>query len=176
MSRVETALQTLFEDPSVRDELHDDEANELFKWAEGELGKLESVEADDAAFEEKVGELRRLLRGMNRLVGRRADLSAQADDEALVKLTDHANALGYALTPAQLAASAGEIAALDAKSAIQRLTGLISGTDTPAHAHTEPPPEQEPPSGLASLLGRFIHEPPPTPDLEDHHNDQTFDQ
>ncbi len=144
MSRAEDALQGFYEDASLRDELRDDEANELLKWAESELTKLDATGADDAVFEEKLGELRRLLRGMNRFVGRRQEITAQADDESLVKLTEHANALGYALSAEQLAQQAGELASLDAMSAIKNLTSLINETGTPAHSHTEPPIEAEP--------------------------------
>ena len=139
MSRVENALQAIYEDPGLRDELQDAEAEKLLQWAETELTRLDTTGADDAAFDEKVSELRRLLKGMNRLVGRRDQIGAQASDDALDKLAAHANALGYALTPDQLAAFAAEGAALDGISAVERLTALVSQTETPAHSHTEPP-------------------------------------
>lgn len=143
MSRAENALQAIYEDPGLRDELQDAEAEKLLKWAEAELVRLDASGADDAAFDEKVSELRRLLKGMNRLVGRRDQIGAQASDDALDKLVAHANALSYALTPDQLAAFAREGAALDGVSAVERLTALISQTGTPAHSHTEPPVEEQ---------------------------------
>lgn len=139
MSRAENALQAIYEDPGLRDELQDAEAEKLLKWAEAELTRLDASGADDAAFDEKVSELRRLLKGMNRLVGRRDQIGAQASDDSLDKLAAHANALGYGLTPDQLAAFAREGAALDGISAVERLTALVSQTETPAHAHNEPP-------------------------------------
>lgn len=141
---VEAALQALYEDASLRDELRDDEANELLKWAEAELVKLEG--ADEAVFDEKVGELRRLIRGMNRFVGRRADLSAQAGDESLAHLSQHADALGYALSPDQLAQFAANAAALDGVSAVQALARLINGAGTAPPADS--PPNANPPPDL----------------------------
>ena len=149
MSRVDSALEALYEDASLRDELRDDEANELLKWAEAELVKLDESGATDADFESKIAELRQLVRGLNRFVGRRAEISAQAGDTALVKLTEHAGALGYALTPDQLAQFGAQHAAADGVSAVQSLTKLISSASQAAPA-AEPPanaaPTNEPPT------------------------------
>lgn len=143
MSRVENALQAIYEDPGLRDELQDAEAEKLLKWAEAELTRLDASGADDAAFDEKMSELRRLLKGMNRLVGRRDQIGAQASDDALDKLAANANALGYALTPDHLAAFAREGASLDGISAVERLTTLISQTEAPAQSHDQPPVEAQ---------------------------------
>lgn len=148
MSRAESALEALYEDASLRDELRDDEANELLKWAESELVKLDESGADDEAFEEKVGQLRRLIRGMNRFVGRRAEISAQADDQTLVKMSEQADALGYTLSPEQLVQYGAKQALMDGVSAIQGLTRLISGGtsgDAPAEAQQSAPPPTESP-------------------------------
>jgi hypothetical protein len=144
MSRADDALQALYEDASLRDELGDEEANTLLKWAAGELAKL--GDADESVFEEKTRELRRLLRGMNRFVGRRAEITAQADDTALLKLSEHANALGYALSPDQLAEFAAQGAALDGVSAVQALTRLISGTAADAAQKSSVSTEGEQPA------------------------------
>lgn len=138
MSRVDSALEALYEDASLRDELRDDEANELLKWAEAELVKLDTSGATDADFESKIAQLRQLVRGMNRFVGRRAEISAQGADDAVTRLTDQAAALGYSLTPEQLAQFGAQSAAADGVSAVQGLTKLISSAGgAPA---TEPPP------------------------------------
>lgn len=143
MSRAGDALQAFYEDAGLRDELTDEEAKPLFQWAEAELGKLDAQGADDAVFEEKVGELRRLLRGMNRLVGRRAEFATQADDGALTRLTEHANALGYALHPDQLARFAALGATLDGVGAVRALTTLITGTPAAPDAPITSPPLSE---------------------------------
>ena len=138
MSRVDSALEALYEDASLRDELRDDEANELLKWAEAELVKLDTSGATDADFESKIAQLRQLVRGMNRFVGRRAEISAQGVDEAVNRLTEQASALGYSLTPEQLAQFGAQSGAADGVSAVQGLTKLISSAG--GAPSTEPPP------------------------------------
>ena len=51
MSRAEDAVQRLYESADVRDELTDDEAETLLKWAEDELIRLDESGADDETFE-----------------------------------------------------------------------------------------------------------------------------
>lgn len=157
MSRVDSALEALYEDASLRDELRDDEANELLKWAEAELVKLDESDATDADFESKIAQLRQLVRGMNRFVGRRAEISAQGADDAVTRLTEQASALGYSLTPEQLAQFGAQSAAADGVSAVQGLTKLISS------AGGAPSPEPPPVPAQAAAAPPATEPPPPPP-------------
>ena len=65
MSRAEDALMRLYESASLRDELTDEEAKQLLKWAEDEVVRLDESGADDDAFEGR---------------SRDADAPAQADE------------------------------------------------------------------------------------------------
>jgi len=95
MSRVENAVQRLYESADVRDELTESEAETLLKWAEDELTRLDQSGADDATFEAKVATLMDLLKHMNRYAGRQGQLSAQADDQAPSAIASLAGSLGH---------------------------------------------------------------------------------
>lgn len=119
-ARVEAAIQRLYEEPDLRDELTDDEAERLLRWAEAELTRVDAGSADDAAFDTAVDTLRSLIKAINRFIGRRGYASPDEQAAAFAKIAAHAQALGYPLpadtfTPSFEAQAAGDnIAALQA--------------------------------------------------------------
>ncbi len=94
MSRAEDALMGLYEDASLRDELVDDDAETLYHWAEAQIARIDAEFVDDAAFEEAVSALRRVLDGVNHVIGERAVKTAEENNQALAQIADSAKKIG----------------------------------------------------------------------------------
>jgi len=122
MSRAEDAVQRIYESADVRDELTDDEAETLLKWAEDELTRLDASGADDETFDAKVVTLMDLLKQMNVTPGNRAAQRSgrRSDAGAIASL---AGSLGHVADAQQIAAAGTG----DPTSTIQKLTQLMNG-------------------------------------------------
>ncbi|MBC7813393.1 MAG: hypothetical protein H7175_19695 [Burkholderiales bacterium] len=141
-SRIQSAMERLYEDMSLRDELTDDEANALLKWGEEEITRLasDSANADESAFDNAMSSLRKVLGGLNRIVGRGADMPAEQQAAAAQDVAASAQALGYTVSagdvtmPIQAQAAAG--GEPDRIGAIQALTLLIKSAGAAAQAQS----------------------------------------
>jgi hypothetical protein len=141
MSRVEDALMRLYEAADLRDELTDDEANAMLKWAEGELTRVDQSGVDDAGFLAKIDTLMQMLKTMNRFAGRQGQFSAQADDQTPVRIAEKAAELGHALSAEQIAQAAtgdpaGTIAAITALLRPSEDEPIPYDDHTPVQPHT----------------------------------------
>lgn len=96
-ARVENAIQQLYEDPGLREELSDDEVPTMLQWAEREVAKLDARSADDAAFEAGFEALRKLLTSINRYIGRRSYSTPEEQAAEMDRIAERAGTLGYAL-------------------------------------------------------------------------------
>ncbi|MEO8394557.1 MAG: hypothetical protein ABI700_16300, partial [Chloroflexota bacterium] len=130
MSRAEDAVMHLYESADVRDELTDDEAETLLKWAEAELTRLDESGADDETFDAKVVTLMDLLKNMNRYAGKQGQLTAQADDQTPSAIASLAGSLGHETDAARIAAAGTG----DPTSTINKLTELMGGQAPPKAA------------------------------------------
>lgn len=140
MSRAQNALMRVYENADLRDELTDDEANAMFKWAEAELARIDAASADDASFEAQADTLMDLLKKMNRFAGRQGQISAQGVDPAPTNIAGLATELGHPASPEQIAAAGTG----DPASTITALTALMSAipqSAAPASAATTTLPE-----------------------------------
>lgn len=78
MARMDDAIQQLYEDPKLREDLTDAEAEALFAWAEGEVRRLDAQHPDEDTFQAAVEALLATAGDLNAIVGRRgADGNAQ---------------------------------------------------------------------------------------------------
>lgn len=135
MSRAEDVLMRLYEDADLRDELTDEEADRLLKWAETELSRLDASAADDAAFETQADTLMKLLKHMNRFAGRQGQLSAQGASQTPDTIATLASELGHPSDAAKVAAAATG----DPATTLEALTALISAqTDQAAVSAAAP--------------------------------------
>ena len=100
----EDAIQRLYETPNLFDQLRDDEAIMLLRWAEGEVTRLAQNAPDDATFEAKFYALSNLAQKINLFVGTRTDMVFTDQQEALQQITAQAALIG--LTPVPLSANA----------------------------------------------------------------------
>lgn len=127
MSRAEFAVQQLYEDSSVRDELLDDDAQLLLTWAETEVVRLDAEAADDEQFSAAADALRRLLTQINRFVGRRASGAPDEQRARFDKIAALAASIGHPLPPGAIASFGSAQAEAGDAGLITALTGLISG-------------------------------------------------
>ncbi|MFN8448098.1 MAG: hypothetical protein U0521_05795 [Anaerolineae bacterium] len=168
MSRVEDALMRLYENADLRDELTDDEAATLLKWAETELTRLDTPALDDETFEAQVDTLMKLLKQMNRYAGRQGQLSSQGVDETPGKIAALAVELGHA-------ADAGQVAAAgtgEPGSTVAALTAMMS--PAPPEAPPQPPAEQ--PTDAAEIVPAALPDTPPaTPQPPTDANAETWE-
>ena len=160
MTRVQNAIQRIYEDADLRDELTDEEAAQMLKWAESELSRLDAAGADDAAFEAKLDTLLSLLKKMNRFAGRQGQLSAQADaqsnDQATGNIAALAAELGHSADAAQVAAAGTG----DPSSTLTGLIGLLSGASTALVTPVSPTPTQPQPPVDTSPQADTLDAPP----------------
>jgi hypothetical protein len=145
MANAERALERLYEDSDIRDELRDPEAQSLLKWAEAQVIRLAEESADDAEFDTKFETLRGMLKDMNRFVGKRAELDSAAQAAKLGEISAAALALG---APAGVSAqAAADWKGLDDSAALNTLLNIVSPPSEPieAAAHAvESAPENAP--------------------------------
>ena len=141
MSRAEDALMRLYEDADLRDELTDDEAAQMLKWAEAELTRLDASSPDDAAFASQVDALFDLLKRMNRFAGRQGQLApqafAQSNDQTPANIAALAAQLGHPASPEQVAGTGTG----DPSGTLTALINLMSAapTDSPSDQTAETP-------------------------------------
>jgi hypothetical protein len=141
MSRYQDAVQALYDNETLREELVDEEAIPLLRWAEAKIAQLDAEYADDAAFKQAVGIFTRLLDSINLVVGRRGYAPVEAQRAALEALMAHAAALGIAL-PAQ-EAEAMTFSAQAAQDNLTVLNGLLTQID-----------QAWPPTGTAAFVAQ----------------------
>lgn len=152
MSRAENALMRLYEDADLRGELTDDEADQMLKWAEGELTRLDASGVDDAAFEAQVETLLNMLKKINRFAGRQGQFSAQANDQAPANIAALAAELGHPASAEQVAAAGTG----DPSGTLTALIHLMSAT--PAASQAAPTVLPETPAAEASSDQTEPHE------------------
>lgn len=144
MTRAFDALQALLEDASLREDVTDDEAKPLFDWAAEQLKRLDAENADDERFETAVGAIRRIVKSLNWVVGRRTYAGAESLTGFLGKAATAAQEAG--LNPPTLPFSAQALEAReDGPALMGELLASMSGTAAqaavgPVAAQVEQPP------------------------------------
>jgi hypothetical protein len=126
------AIQNLYENPGTRDELTDSEAMILLEWAETQARRLAALDMDEISFEAAYDSLSGLIRRMNRLAGRQADLPLEDVETLLNRIAEYAAAIGLMISPEQFAAYLQQPASPDNADNVRRLIALVAG---------DPPPE-----------------------------------
>ncbi len=125
MANPERVIEKLYEDAAVRDSLADAEADTLLRWGEDQIMRLADVAPDDDTFEALTGELRGLLKDVNRFVGERGQLDAETRKTRLEALMAEGEALG-APPSAEAASVAESFAVGDDATTLQALLGLLT--------------------------------------------------
>ncbi|MBI5667181.1 MAG: hypothetical protein HZC41_04165 [Chloroflexi bacterium] len=174
--QADRAIEQLYGDASVRDELTDDEALVLLKWGEDQIRALAAQNLDDAQFEEALQHLLKLLTRVNRFTSRRADLLPEERQESLDKIAASAQAVAgfvpsaQAVTPPSFAGYLQQQETLDNIANIRALTALVAPV-----APGTPPNEGEPASPSVSNAPPLSTDQPalPAPPTTGDHNGET---
>lgn len=173
MAQAEQALQRLYEDADLRGDLRDSEAESLLKWAEEQVTRLAEQVTDETQFEAQFDVLRGMLKDMNRLVGRRAEMDADTQAAKLGEITAAAQALGAPVTVQ--AQTPPDFQAMDDSTALNTLIGMISptaaqATPAPTESFSAPAPAPAPvqpspdvPDAPAPAPAPFIRSDAPAP-------------
>lgn len=140
-ARAENAIQQLYEDPGLREDLSDEEVPTMFQWAERQVAKLDANSADDAAFEEGFDALRKLLTSINRYIGRRSYSSPEEQAAEMDRIAERAGTLGYDLAAVEedpnLFSAQGED---DNITAMNKLLARIDDGEPETDTPPAPPP------------------------------------
>lgn len=151
-SQLESALEYLYGDTSVRDELTDDEARTLLQWGEAQITQLAGQELDDEQFDEAFAHLRKLISRINRFTGLRGGMSPDEQQAAIQKIAESAVGVTAQSMSAQTAPNVSPErvmaylqgqAALDNTANIQALTTLVAPLPT-APAENAPADDTNP--------------------------------
>jgi len=135
----EDAIQRLYETPNLFDQLRDDEAIMLLRWAEGEVTRLAQNAPDDATFEAQFDALQDLAQKINLFVGMRTDLSFAQQQEAISQITAQAALIG--LRPVPLAAGAQAQADESDAAVLNSLLDMLKPTSTAAASQSPTDPD-----------------------------------
>lgn len=166
----QSGIRSLYEDPDLRDELIDEEAQVLLKWGEEQVARLAEQGMDSPAFDEAMQQLQRLIKRINRLTSRRSYLNPEENQELLDKIKESAQAVNLQPPPASATVQAVDDNIAFLKSFTNALTGTlinaaITSDSTQAASSAEKPagldgifqsitdamfPPQEPSSGSTS--------------------------
>lgn len=146
--QADRAIEQLYGDAGVRDELTDDEALVLLKWGEDQIRALAAQNMDDAQFDEALAHLFKLLTRVNRFTARRADLMPEERQESLDKIAASAQAVAGFVPSAQTVAPPSfepylqQQSGLDNIASIRALTALIALAAP--NAESQNPPTDHP--------------------------------
>jgi hypothetical protein len=125
MSQAERAIESLYEDTNLREELVDSEARLLLQWGEKRIADLARRNLPDAQFDEALDNLRQLLKRINRYIGRRAHMTPEEQQNWLVRIVEAANTLGYNVTLDQMNMDFQAQGVVDNHAALNALMAMI---------------------------------------------------
>lgn len=134
MGKAERAMERLYGDISLREDLTDDEAKPLFKWAEQKVMELDSTTEDEEVFDEKFKQLRRMMKRMNHFIGYRASEAPEEQRETLHKMMESASEIGIRIDETQMESFFSAQSSLSNDEALQSMLGMLgeqSGEGTP---------------------------------------------
>lgn len=96
MSRFRHAIERMYGDVALTDELRDDEAQSLLQWGEQEVEHLDQQtdNDDEQTFQTRFKQIRTIIKRVNRLVGYRSEYTPAEVREKLTLLLDDLRELG----------------------------------------------------------------------------------
>lgn len=125
MNRAEAAVQALYEDSRLREDLIDDEADVLLQWAEKKLIELDESDVDDTTWQQAVTTFKGLMRGVNQFIGQRAYATYEAQNAAYETIQAQAAALNLPLPEPDEPQFSAQMATDDALEALKALLGQM---------------------------------------------------
>lgn len=140
---LQTAMEQLYEDETLTEELGDDDAGLLMKWAEEQVAQLIATHQDDEAFERAFKALRLLIRSTNRAVGQRDYAEPEEQQAQLERIVQAAQGLGVIVASAQMADMQNRLNTLSSADAIRTVLNWVTPSVS-AQAATPPGPPTPP--------------------------------
>lgn len=134
----EAAMQRLYEDPSLTEELTDDDAKMVLEWAQEQVKQLAAKFTDEAAFDDAVKSLLRVVKNANRVVGQRDFADPTEQEERIDKMTEAAMGMGVVTATAQAAEVRDQLNALSSTDALKRLLTMFTPGDVATSAQAAP--------------------------------------
>lgn len=135
MVDAESAMMRLYENETLTENLTDDAAQTLLRWAEAQIMALAENNEDETAFEELFTTLRRLTRTMNTFAGLAAHMEPVKQQTYMQEIKDLAAQLGFTIMDEPFSAYNADMGNLEETERVRR---LIETIDPPA-----PPQDSE---------------------------------
>lgn len=132
----ETAMQRLYEDPSLTEELTDDDAKIVLDWAQEQVKQLAAKFTDEAAFDDAMKSLLRVVKNANRVVGQREFADPSEQEERIDKMTEAAMGMGVVTATAQAADVRDQLNALSSADALKTLLTMFTPASTQTAAES----------------------------------------
>lgn len=149
MADAEQALRSLYEDPSLREDMTDDEAAALLEWGAAQISALAADSPDDAVFEARVQAFRTMLMNINRYIGLLSYAPPEQTQAALNEALAAAPAAGFALLPSAEGQAQMDGPPLSGPDAVRALTAVLRPTNPTVETSVtidHPEPEAADPS------------------------------
>lgn len=142
-AQAESAIELLYSNTSVRDELTDDEAEVIIQWGIKHIKDLAAKDLPDEAFEESLGHLTKLMNRINRFAARRADQDPEKQQQSLDRIRESAEQVGLPIAQAQLDAFLSQPVAQadDVNANLQQLLALVDTAASPEGDSSDTPPD-----------------------------------
>ena len=90
-------VEQIYENPDLRDELDDDQAQVLLDWGAKQIEQMDGSSDSSEQVDSRAGHVQTLLKRINRFVGQRAYLSDAESQEKVVQICESAQALAVDL-------------------------------------------------------------------------------
>ena len=133
------AIIRFVEDMSLYDALTEDQTNVLHQWGEGQLRLRANRMTDPEAFEAWFGDLRGVLKMVNRYMGKRHELDAEKKHKYIEHLVDKAQTAGYPPTLAQVGPIINALEPLDDNAALRGLLNFVETASVAAPGMIDAP-------------------------------------
>lgn len=143
-AQAESAIELLYTNTSVRDELTDDEAEVIIQWGIKHIKQLAAKDLPDEDFEESIGHLTKLMNRINRFAARRADQDTEKQQQSLDRIRESAEQVGLPIAQAQLDAFLSQPVAQadDINANLQQLLALVDDAPDGGEGDTPPTPPE----------------------------------
>ncbi|MEO0563936.1 MAG: hypothetical protein AAF125_17665 [Chloroflexota bacterium] len=102
MASLESAMERMYGDINLTDELTDEDANRLLAWGAAEHERAAEALTDDEAFEDRASLIRKSMKRINSYVGGRTDYDEFKAKSRLGRITEGLFELGYTISGAQI--------------------------------------------------------------------------
>ncbi|MEM6283663.1 MAG: hypothetical protein AAF787_15835 [Chloroflexota bacterium] len=156
MAHAERAVERIYEDESLTDEMMDDEAKVLLRWGENAVFELDSDEPDDETFDNRFKQMRKLMKRVNKFIGQRSSISDEEAQEMVAKFQSTAVDMGHDISAERLAQFMTAQKTMTNTEATQAMLALLQPPADEAEDSTD---ETEPaPPPLADTPGKSTEE------------------